>query len=106
MRSKNQQAAVLGAELRSLAGVLRLGRLDPAEWFKLSARPARRPTVTVMAPRSAAMTNEEVQRLVDARAAARVAKNWAESDRLRDELAAAGIIVEDKPGARATWRRK
>ena len=37
----------------------------------------------------------EVQALVDARAAARAAKNWAESDRLRAEIAAAGWIVKD-----------
>ncbi|MGN0853810.1 MAG: cysteine--tRNA ligase [Kiritimatiellia bacterium] len=37
----------------------------------------------------------EVQALLDARAAARAARNWAESDRLRDVLAAAGWIVKD-----------
>ena len=37
----------------------------------------------------------EVQTLVDRRAAARAAKDWAESDRLRDELAAAGWAVKD-----------
>ena len=37
----------------------------------------------------------EVQALVDARATARAAKNWAESDRLRAEIAAAGWIVKD-----------
>ena len=37
--------------------------------------------------------------------AARKAKNWAESDRIRDELAAAGVILEDKPGGVTTWRR-
>ena len=37
----------------------------------------------------------EVQALVDARAAARAAKDWAESDRLRAEIAAAGWIVKD-----------
>ncbi len=37
----------------------------------------------------------EVQALVDARAAARAAKQWAESDRLRDELAAKGWEVRD-----------
>ncbi len=37
----------------------------------------------------------EQQALVDARATARDNKNWAESDRLRDELAAQGIIVKD-----------
>ncbi len=37
----------------------------------------------------------EIQTLLDARAEARAAKNWAESDRLRDEIAAAGWLVKD-----------
>ena len=42
--------------------------------------------------------------LLDARAAARSARNWAESDRLRDELAGHGVAVEDtRDGQR--WRR-
>jgi len=42
--------------------------------------------------------------LLDARAAARAGRDWGASDRLRDELAAAGIIVEDsRDGQR--WRR-
>jgi cysteinyl-tRNA synthetase len=47
--------------------------------------------------------NEES--LMQARFSARAAKNWAESDRLRDELKAKGIIVEDKPDGTTTWRR-
>ena len=37
----------------------------------------------------------EVQSLLDARAEARKARNWAESDRLRDEIAALGWLVKD-----------
>ncbi|MBM4423549.1 MAG: cysteine--tRNA ligase [Chloroflexi bacterium] len=37
----------------------------------------------------------EQRSLLDRRAAARAAKDWAESDRLRDDLAALGIIVQD-----------
>ena len=37
----------------------------------------------------------EIQALLDKRAEARDAKNWAESDRLRDEIAAAGWQVKD-----------
>ena len=37
----------------------------------------------------------EVKQLLDARAEARKAKNWAESDRLRDEIAALGWAVKD-----------
>ena len=41
--------------------------------------------------------------LVEERAAARAAKNWTESDRLRDAIAARGWIVKDtKEGARLT----
>jgi cysteinyl-tRNA synthetase len=50
-------------------------------------------------------SDAEVDRLVEARIAARKAKDFAESDRIRDALAAAGVIVEDKPGGKSTWRR-
>jgi len=39
----------------------------------------------------------EVVALADARAAARSARNWAEADRLRGELASAGWVMEDTP---------
>lgn len=42
--------------------------------------------------------------LLDARAAARTARDWAASDRLRDELAGRGILVEDTRGGQR-WRR-
>jgi cysteinyl-tRNA synthetase len=46
----------------------------------------------------------DLQAMLDARTAARAAKQWAESDRLRDELAAHGVAVEDtRDGQR--WRR-
>ncbi len=37
----------------------------------------------------------DIQKLLDARAEARAAKNWAESDRLRDAIASAGWLVKD-----------
>ncbi len=41
--------------------------------------------------------DEEVEALIEARTAARKAKNWAEADRIRDELKAKGVILEDTP---------
>ena len=46
---------------------------------------------------------EEIGASIAARTAARARKDFAESDRIRDELAAAGIILEDGPGG-TTWR--
>jgi len=46
----------------------------------------------------------DIRELIDRRAAARAARDWIASDRLRDELAARGIAVEDsRDGQR--WRR-
>ncbi len=46
----------------------------------------------------------EIEALIEARTAARAAKNWAESDRIRDELKARGIVVEDTPQG-VKWHR-
>jgi cysteinyl-tRNA synthetase len=47
---------------------------------------------------------DDLQQLLDRRQNARAARDWAESDRLRDELAARGVAVEDtRDGQR--WRR-
>ncbi|HET7704624.1 MAG TPA: DALR domain-containing protein, partial [Thermoanaerobaculia bacterium] len=47
----------------------------------------------------------EIEKLIDARNAARKARNFAESDRLRDELLAKGIVIEDTAGG-TRWRKK
>ena len=41
--------------------------------------------------------DDELQKLIDERAAARKAKDWATADRIRDELAARGITLKDTP---------
>jgi cysteinyl-tRNA synthetase len=47
----------------------------------------------------------EVESLMAARAAARKARNFAESDRIRDLLLSKGIVLEDTPGG-VRWRKK
>jgi cysteinyl-tRNA synthetase len=48
---------------------------------------------------------EEIERLVEARRAARLARNFAEADRIRKDLDARGIMLEDT-GAVTRWKTK
>ena len=45
--------------------------------------------------RETASLDDEIEKLIEARNEARKAKNWAEADRIRDELKAQGIVLED-----------
>jgi cysteinyl-tRNA synthetase len=91
----HQRAAALGAELSALGQVLGLFAMPAAQWFRL-AKPV---------PDAARIDDAQIEARIAARAAARRAKNWTESDRIREELAAAGVVLEDKPGGKTTWRR-
>ena len=51
------------------------------------------------------LSASEIERQVAQRQAAKQAKNFAESDRIRDALKTAGILLVDKPGGRVEWRR-
>ncbi len=44
-----------------------------------------------------------IESLIDARSAARAAKNWAESDRIRDELASIGVTLKDNKDGTTSW---
>ena len=48
--------------------------------------------------------DERIEKLIEQRAEAKKAKNWAEADRIRDELKAEGIILEDGVG-KTKWKR-
>jgi cysteinyl-tRNA synthetase len=61
-------------------------------------------TVLAVLPEEVQTLEPDLQKLLEARLAARTAHQWAESDRLREELAGRGIAVEDtRDGQR--WRR-
>ncbi|HEY0590564.1 MAG TPA: DALR domain-containing protein, partial [Thermoanaerobaculia bacterium] len=58
-----------------------------------------------LAPQIETSLDEEIQALIDDRNAARKARNFKESDRIRDELLARGILLEDTPSG-TRWRRQ
>jgi cysteinyl-tRNA synthetase len=50
------------------------------------------------------MSDDAIEQLIASRTAAKKTKQYAQADRIRDELAKAGIVLEDKAGG-TTWRR-
>lgn len=55
--------------------------------------------------RNSESLDSEIESLIEARQNARKEKNWAEADRIRDELKAQGIILEDTPQG-VKWHRE
>jgi len=80
------------ATLRTLGAMLGVLQQDPDNYLKRSAG-------------NNSLSDGEVEALLASRREARAVKDFAESDRIREVLSAAGILVEDKPGGRTEWRR-
>ena len=79
----------LASQFKALAGILGLLQRDPSDF--LQARPA-------------GVSEDWINAKIAEREAARKAKDYAAADRIRKELAAAGIALEDK-GGKTSWRR-
>jgi cysteinyl-tRNA synthetase len=77
--------------LKGLGAILGLLQQDPETYLKSGGS-------------EGGSDDAEIDALVAARIAARKAKDFKESDRIRDELKARGIQLEDGPGG-TTWRR-
>jgi cysteinyl-tRNA synthetase len=52
------------------------------------------------------LTQKQIDELIARRKEARAAKNWAEADRLRDQLAALGVAIKDNKDGTTTWEPK
>lgn len=80
------------AQLLAAGNALGILQQDPENWFRW--KPATQ----------AGPSDAEIEAQIAARLAARKAKDYAESDRIRNALAEQGVILEDKAGG-TSWRR-
>ncbi len=94
------RARALAAEIRQLGATIGLLERAPEAWLA-----TRSELVAGEDSGAAGLEEAEIERLVQARIEARRARDFAESDRIRDRLGAAGVVLEDGPTG-TTWRRK
>ena len=59
-----------------------------------------------MQVRASALSNEKIEELIAARQLARKTRDFAKADRIRQELASQGIILEDSKDGMVRWKRK
>lgn len=85
---EGRQAAI--ARLRDAGRLMGFFNVEPTAWFQGAGD---------------GPTANEIEALLQKRAKARAAKDFATADKIRDELAANGIVIEDSPDG-ATWRRE
>jgi cysteinyl-tRNA synthetase len=87
-----EKTAAAAATLRGLGAVLGVLQQNADAYLKKS--------VGVQS-----LSDADIEQLLASRRSARAAKNFAESDRIRGLLTAAGVLLEDKPGGITEWRR-
>jgi cysteinyl-tRNA synthetase len=103
------KAAQLGVVLKRQAAFLGLLEQESDAFLKgrsvvIQATTARSFITTYPAVVRLEFSEEKIEALIAERVEARANKNWAESDRIRDELTAQGIVLEDSAGG-TSWRR-
>jgi len=91
--------------IRDINRVKAEGKLSKAEADRVRETMNRIDGVLGFRKKAEGSLDADIEAKIQARIDARAAKNWAESDRIRDELLAEGIILEDTPSG-TKWKRK
>ncbi|NVK44595.1 MAG: cysteine--tRNA ligase [Oceanospirillaceae bacterium] len=92
VREGSAEAGRMAAQLKRLGGILGLLQQDPDAFLKGEDRAGE-------------LSSDAIEALIEQRNAARRDKDFAESDRIRDDLAAQGVILKDSREG-TTWYRE
>ena len=98
--------ATAAPQLRALGGILGILQRNPSDYLQgipAAATSAFKP-MTATAIGGTQYTSKKIEELIEIRSAVRKQKDFARADQVRDELLAAGIVLEDGPNG-TTWRR-
>ena len=87
-----EEAAKVRGELIASARLMGLLKEEPEKWFK-------EPVIDV-----SGWAHEKIETAISAREEARLVKNFAEADRIRDELESNGVVLEDSTTG-TEWKR-
>ena len=91
-------------DLNTPLAIARLGAIEDGAVLKVSAQLLGLLTMSAEAWFQGAGDSSDIDARIARRSAAKASRDFAESDRIRDELKAEGILLEDGPGG-TSWRR-
>jgi cysteinyl-tRNA synthetase len=93
-RAQGEEKVQLAATLKQLAGTLNFLQRDPTHFLQSGSRAS-----------AAGLSIDQIEEQITARVSAKLAKDFAKADLIRQELIKQGVVLEDKPGGITEWRR-